>query len=97
MADKKVDRYRPDRVVSPNQQTTSALSETGTINVAEAAHDKGKAALLDKFRQREERWRLEQSLHDREASGGVLPKTEEDVSEGEDTPRISDSKQGGAR
>lgn len=97
MADKKVDRYRPDRVVSPNQQTTSALSETGTINVAEAAHDKGKAALLDKFRQREERWRMEQSLHDREAAGSVSPPTEGDVSEGEDAPSTDDAKQGGAR
>jgi hypothetical protein len=68
MADKKVDRYRPDRAINPTQQTTSALSEKGTVNVADAAHDKGRSALVDKFRRREERWRLEQSLHDREAA-----------------------------
>lgn len=36
--------------------------------MAEPAHDKGKAALVDKFREREERWRKEQALHDREAA-----------------------------
>ena len=66
MADKKVDRSRPDRTINPTQQTTSSLSERGTINMAEPKHDKGKSALLDKFRRREERWRREQSIHDRE-------------------------------
>ncbi len=28
MADKKVDRSRPDRTINPTQQTTSSLSET---------------------------------------------------------------------
>lgn len=68
MADKKVDRHRPDLAINPSQQTTSALSDKGTINMADVAHDKGKSSLVDKFRQREERWRQEQSLHDREAA-----------------------------
>jgi hypothetical protein len=71
MADKKVERSRPDRMINPSQQTHSLLSETGTVNMAEPAHDKGKSALLDKFRRREERWRLEQSLHDREAAASA--------------------------
>ena len=68
MADKKVDRSRPDRTINPTHQTTSSLSERGTINMAEPKHDKGKSALLDKFRRREERWRREQSIHDRETA-----------------------------
>ena len=68
MADKKVDRSRPDRTINPTQQMTSSLSERGTINMAQSTHDKGKSALLDKFRRREERWRREQSIHDREAA-----------------------------
>jgi hypothetical protein len=68
MADKKVDRYRPERALDPTQQLSSALSNTGTVNMADTTHDKGKSSLIDKFRRREERWRREQSLHDREAT-----------------------------
>lgn len=71
MADKKVDRSRPDRTINPTQQMTSSLSERGTINMAQPTHDKGKSALLDKFRRREERWRREQSIHDREAAAAA--------------------------
>lgn len=46
----------------------AALSDPGTLNVAEATHDKGKSALVDKFREREERWRREQSLHDQQTA-----------------------------
>jgi hypothetical protein len=68
MADKKVDRYRREHSLTPTQKMESALSDEGTLNMAEPTHDKGKSALVDKFRQREERWRLEQSHHDQEAS-----------------------------
>lgn len=75
MADKKVDRYRPERSADPAQQLKSALSNTGTINMADPTHDKGRSALLDRFRGREERWRREQSRRDREAAGmaGLTP------------------------
>jgi hypothetical protein len=69
MADKKVDRYRPESSLSPTQQAKSALPSPGTVNMGESTHDKGKSSLLDKFRKREERWRSEQSRHDREAVG----------------------------
>lgn len=75
MADKKVDRYRPERALEPSQQSRSALSNMGAGNVADTAHDKGRIALFDKFRRREERWRREQSQHDREAvDAAVLPR-----------------------
>ncbi len=69
MADKKVERSRPDQAINPSQQTISSLSDSGTINMADIPHDKGKSALFDKFRRREERWRREQSIHDREQGG----------------------------
>ena len=81
MADKKVDRYRPERALDPNQQVQSALSNTGTINMADTTHDKGKSALFDKFRRREERWRRDQSLHDREAAEVTGPVHRQDALE----------------
>jgi hypothetical protein len=68
MADKKVDRYRPERSLDATQQLKSALSDTGVAKMVDGTHDKGKSALFDKFRGREERWRREQSVHDREAN-----------------------------
>ena len=69
MADKKVDRYRPEGALRPTQLPKTALPSPGTVNMADPTHDKGKSSILDKFRKREERWRSEQSRHDREAAG----------------------------
>jgi hypothetical protein len=44
----------------------AALSDPGTLNVADMPHDKGKSGVADKFREREERWRSEQAAHDRQ-------------------------------
>ncbi len=79
MPDKKVSRNGQNRSLTPTQKMETALSEPGTVNVAEASHDKAKAALADKFREREERWRREQSLHDRQAE------TESETSHGTDS------------
>jgi hypothetical protein len=77
MADKKVERSGRERPLTPVQKMKASLSETGNVVMAEAAHDKGKSALVDKFREREERWRTEQSLHDREST----PRVEQDPRE----------------
>ena len=66
MADKKVERSGRERPLTPRQKMKAALSDPGTVNVADSTHDKGKHALADKFREREERWRREQSLRDHE-------------------------------
>jgi hypothetical protein len=50
-----------------------ALSDPGTVNVADLPHDKGKSATVDKFREREERWRREQALHDQQAAHAAEP------------------------
>jgi hypothetical protein len=68
MADKKVERSRNRRPLTPSHKLHSALSDPGTMNMAEPGHDKGKSALVDRFRQREERWRREQSLHNQLAA-----------------------------
>jgi hypothetical protein len=68
MADKKVERSGRERPLTPVQKMKKALSETDNVNMAEPAHDKGKSALVDKFREREERWRREQALHDQEST-----------------------------
>jgi len=68
MADKKVERSGRERPLTPTQKMKAALSDPGTVNMSEVSHDKGKSALVDKFRDREERWRREQSLRDQEAS-----------------------------
>ena len=68
MADKKVERSGRERPLTPTQKMKAALSDPGTVNMSEVPHDKGKSALVDKFREREERWRREQSLRDQEAS-----------------------------
>jgi hypothetical protein len=67
MADKKIARSRRERSLTPREKLVSALSDSGTISMAEPTHDKGKSALVDRFRKREERWRQEQALRDQEA------------------------------
>jgi len=67
MSDKKVGRFGA-RPITPTEQMERALSDPGTVNVADLPHDKGKAAVADKFREREERWRREQALHDQQTA-----------------------------
>jgi hypothetical protein len=43
MADKKVDRYRPERSLDATQQLKSALSDTGVAKMVDGTHDKGKS------------------------------------------------------
>jgi hypothetical protein len=71
MADKKVERSGRERPRTPTQKMEAALSDPGTMNVADPTHDKGRSALLDRFRDREERWRREQSLRDQQAAQTV--------------------------
>ncbi len=95
MADKKVERSGASRPLTPTQKMTAALSDPGTKSMAQTTQDKGKSALAAKFREREERWRTEQALHDREAAqaagrsrqqapGGEEPVEEENKQEGGD-------------
>jgi hypothetical protein len=70
MADKKVERMGRERPTTPTQKMKAALSDAGMVNVADINQDKGKAALVDKFREREERWRREQSLQAQQAQSG---------------------------
>ena len=72
MSDKKVGRY-DRRPLTPTEKMEGALSDPGTMNVADIPHDKGKSAMVDKFREREERWRREQSLHDQQAANATEP------------------------
>jgi hypothetical protein len=83
MADKKVGRSGRERPITPTQKLTAALSDPGTMNMAEPTHDKGKSALVDKFRAREERWRTEQSFRAREAAREADSGPEEVVEAGE--------------
>jgi len=80
MSDKKVERNvrssDTERPVTPTQKMEAARSNEGTFAVADSVHDKGKSALLDRFREREERYRREQALHAQEESaapGGTAP------------------------
>jgi hypothetical protein len=68
MADKKVERSVRERPLTPTQKMEAALSDPGTLNMSDPSRDKGKSALADKFREREERWRREQALHDQQAA-----------------------------
>ena len=80
MSDKKVGRsYR--RPITPTEKMESALSDPGTMNVADIPHDKGKSAMVDKFREREEGWRREQSLHDQQAAHAAQPEEMLDTAE----------------
>ena len=85
MADKKVERSGRERPLTPTQKMRAALSDPGTMNMADKTHDKGKAALVDKFREREERWRKEQALHDQQ----VAHATERTRQEGEEVDKTA--------
>ncbi len=63
MADKKVERSRRGQPFTPTDKLTASLSDQGLVDVADSRHDKGKAALVDKFRDRDERWRRDQAAN----------------------------------
>lgn len=98
MADKKVERSGRERPRTPTQKMKSALSDPGTMNMADTTHDKGKSALVDRFRDREQRWRTEQALRDREDAYGVEHSAEhgvEDTAEAGETAEAEDPGGGG--
>jgi hypothetical protein len=82
MADKKVERPHRGHSVTPSEKLTASLSDQGLLDMADRRHDKGKAALVDNFREREERWRRDQSAHVREtgAKAEETPEGSEEVS-----------------
>jgi len=98
VADKKVERNvrssDQERPSTPTQKMTGALSDTGTVNMAHVEHDKGKSALFDRFRDREERYRQEQSsaaLSAQATTRADLPASgEEDVPEEEASEESED-------
>ncbi len=94
MADKKVARIG-GRPITPTQKMEAALSDPGTMNVADASHDKGKSALADKFREREERWRREQAIHSQQATQGHAQPERSEGEEVDSTERHG-GEQGGA-
>jgi hypothetical protein len=90
MADKKVERNvrssEQERPSTPTQKMTGALSDSGTVNIAAADRDKGKSALFDRFRDREERYRREQSSAalSEEATAEVIPTVPDDQDSSEE-------------
>ncbi len=99
MADKKVERSGRERPRTPTQKMKAALSDPGTMDMTDATHDKGKSALVDRFRDREQRWRTEQTLRDREAAHGVEHPAEhavEGTAEVGDTAEAEAPREGGA-
>jgi len=72
MPDKKVSRTVQGRPLTPKQRMEESLSDPGTVSMAEPRHERTHAHVVDKFREREERWRREQSLHDQEAEAKPL-------------------------
>lgn len=86
MADKKVERSIRERPLTPTRKMEAALSDPGTLNMADPTRDKGKAALADKFREREERWRREQALHDQQAAHAAQGAKNEPAEQGESEP-----------
>lgn len=89
MADKKVERNvrasDQERPSTPTQKMAGALSDTGTVNMSQVGRDKGKAALFDRFRDREERYRRAQSL-DAVATQATAARTASGSPAAEETP-----------
>ena len=82
MADKKVERSRKGHPLTPSERLVESLSDQGVVDMADPRHDKGKSALVDKFRGREERWRRDQAVKAREGAPLVeaTPQAPEEVS-----------------
>jgi hypothetical protein len=93
MSDKKVGRSSRSPI-SPTEHMKQALSDPGTVNAADIRHDKGKAATADKFREREERWRREQSMHDQQAAHGAEHAERSAAKEGQ-TAETAEGEEGG--
>jgi hypothetical protein len=66
MPDKKVAKSGGARPLTPSQKLDASLSDNGTVNMAESTHDKARSTLVDKFKEREDRWRREQALHEQQ-------------------------------
>ena len=96
MADKKVERSRSGRPYTPTERLQASLGDQGTVDMADRNHDKGRSALVDNFREREERWRRDQALHDRQATQEAA---ESPQATGEDEPagESHDGGEGGAQ
>lgn len=75
MADKKVGRsiHPVDETRSPSEQLASSLSDNNIVIMAGPARDQAKATLVGRFREREERYRREQSAKARDEEAGNLP------------------------
>ena len=96
MPDKKVSKSVASRPPTPSQKLDASLSDTGTVNMAESAHDKGRSTLVDKFKEREERWRREQALHEQQGEGAFPAGGEaEPVAEGAGPGESEDAGKGG--
>ena len=74
----------------------AALSDPGTMNVADMPHDKGKLGVADKFLEREERWRREQAMHDQQAAHAQEPAEHPASEAGEAAERQGGGEGGGA-
>ncbi len=91
MPDKKVSKSVAARPSTPSQKLDASLSDTGTVNMAEPTHDRARSTLVDKFKEREERWRRDQALHEHqgegvasaEAGSGVEAAVEQAAAQGE--------------
>jgi len=65
MSDKKVGRQSyisETGPLTPSKRNEESLSDGGAINAAKPTDSKGKSGLIDRFREREERYRREQAL-----------------------------------
>jgi hypothetical protein len=97
MPDKKVSKSVASRPLTPSQKLDASLSDTGTVNMAESAHDKGRSTLVDKFKEREERWRREQALHEQQLEGASTAGDEtESMAEGAGQGQSAGADKGGA-
>ena len=63
MADKRVERNvrssDQEQPRTPTEKLTASLSSEGTLNTEDAENDKARATLLDKFKERDDRYRRE--------------------------------------
>lgn len=81
MADKKVERNvrssDEERPTTPQEKLEASISKTGTLNMSNLAADKARSALLDRFREREERYRREQAAAAQAAMQSPSPEESE--------------------
>ncbi|NLT35418.1 MAG: hypothetical protein GXX83_05930 [Gaiellales bacterium] len=75
MADKKVERNvrssEEERPGTPAEKLQGSISDKNTLNMAQSARDRAKTALLDRFRDREERFRRDQAARAREEEPSI--------------------------